>query len=132
MSQMSYELRPDLAKPYLKLITEAIVQLDNNKGSLRKDIWAYLYQKYQDSIDFRDFLLAIRKFRKDGKLLADKGIFKLADEVIQEVKEKTPTPVFKNKFSTDVKNTNMFMNLIGANKSEPKEVSHPQKSKSSS
>lgn len=40
---MNLELRPEFVKPYLKLVTEAIVQLNNNKGSLRKDIWSYLY-----------------------------------------------------------------------------------------
>lgn len=74
----SFELKPEKVKPYLKLITEAIVQINNNKGSLRKDIWAYLNQKYQDSIDYRDFLLACRKFINEGKLINNIGIYSLA------------------------------------------------------
>ena len=40
---MSFELKPEQVKPYLKLITEALVQINSNKGTLRKDIWDYLY-----------------------------------------------------------------------------------------
>jgi hypothetical protein len=64
-------------KPYLKLLTEAAVQLNQNKGSLRKDIWDYLYAKYQDSIDYRDFLLALRKFKNEGKLINNEGIISM-------------------------------------------------------
>ena len=75
---MSLELSVEKVKPYLKLVTEAIVQLHNNEGSLRKDIWSYLYQKYQESIDYRDFLLAIKKFRSEGKLNNENGYYSLA------------------------------------------------------
>lgn len=37
-----FELKPEKVKPYLKLLTEAIVQINNNKGVLRRDIWEYL------------------------------------------------------------------------------------------
>lgn len=40
------ELKPEKAKPYLTLLSEAIYELNQNKGSLRKDIWDYLYKKY--------------------------------------------------------------------------------------
>ena len=36
--------------------------LGNNEGSLRRDIWGYLlkiYGKEADTVDYRDFLLAI-------------------------------------------------------------------------
>ena len=36
------ELKPEQAKFYLKLIIEAIWQLKEKNGSLRKDIWDYL------------------------------------------------------------------------------------------
>ena len=70
-----FELKPELGKPYLKLITEAIVQLSNNKGSLRKDIWDYLQNKYVGSVDYRDFLYAIRKFIIEGKIINNEGIY---------------------------------------------------------
>ncbi len=72
---MSLELKPEKVKPYLKLITEAIVQKSNNKGSLRKDIWDYLYERYQDHVDYRDFLLAIRRFKNEGKLINNDGMY---------------------------------------------------------
>ena len=94
-------LEPEKVKPYLKLITESIVQLNNNKGSLRKDIWDYLYNKYRDAIDYRDFLLAIAKFKREGKMINNDGIFSMHDAVINEVRDKTPTPVFRTKALSD-------------------------------
>lgn len=125
---MNLELKPELVKPYLKLITEAIVQLDNNKGSFRRDIWDYLYQKYQESIDYRDFLLAIRKFRTEGKLINQEGKYSMPSQVLEEVREKTPTPVFKHKFSSDMKQPNMFINLLSGTKTD----NQSQKKKTSS
>jgi hypothetical protein len=40
------ELKPEVNKLYLKLLAEATVSLNSNKGSLRKDIWDYLNKKY--------------------------------------------------------------------------------------
>jgi hypothetical protein len=88
-------LKPEKVKPYLKLLTEACVSLNANRGSLRKDIWDYLNKKYGNSIEYRDFLLAIRKFNMDGKLINNDGIYTMHQAVIEEVREKTPTPVFK-------------------------------------
>lgn len=89
------ELKPDKIKFYLKLLTEAILVKSENEGSLRKDIWDYLYKKYNDGVDYRDFLLAIRKFLQEGKMLNNEGIFSMHPDVIQEFKEKKPTPAFK-------------------------------------
>ena len=69
------ELNPSKVKPYLKLITEASVALNGNKGSLRKDIWDYLNKKYAKSIDYRDFLLAMKKFLNEGKIMGNEGVF---------------------------------------------------------
>ena len=96
---MSLDLKPEKVKPYLKMITEAIMVDSGNKGSLRKLIWDYLLKKYQRSIDYRDFLLAIRKFLIDGKMINKEGYFSMHPEVINEVKEKTPTPAFKKQES---------------------------------
>ena len=114
---MSLELKPEKVKPYLKLITEAIVQLNDNRGSLRKDIWDYLYKKYDDNIDYRDFLLAIRKFRLDGKMQNDEGIYTMHKQVLNEVREKTPTPVFSSKFSTDLKKPRLVMRFFAVSTS---------------
>lgn len=45
MSQ-TLELKPELNKLYLKLLAEATVSLNQNKGTYRKDIWDYLNKKY--------------------------------------------------------------------------------------
>ena len=64
---MSSSLVQDLLQenyvPYLKMITESIVMTSKNDGSLRKDMWSHLMKHYPlDSIDYGQFLLAIRKF----------------------------------------------------------------------
>ncbi len=103
---MALDIRPELIKPYLKMITEAVVIDSNNKGSLRKDLWDYLLKKYQKSVDYRDFLLAIRRFLIDGKMNNREGYFSMHPEVINEVKEKTPTPAIKKITSAAAASTN--------------------------
>ena len=85
------DLKPEKVKPYLKMITEAVLINSNNQGSLRKDIWDYLQKKYKLDIDYRDFLLAIRRFLLDGKMYNRDGYFTMHHEIIHEVREKTPT-----------------------------------------
>lgn len=72
-----------------------MVITSNNQGSLRKDIWDYLQKKYKTAIDYRDFLLAIRRFLLDGKMYNKEGYFTMHPEVIHEVRDKTPTPGLK-------------------------------------
>jgi len=79
---MALELKPEKVKPYLKLLAEACVFLNNNSGSLRKDIWSYLQSKYQESVDYLEFLLAIRKFLPEGKMTNSEGYFSMHPEVI--------------------------------------------------
>lgn len=111
--KQNLELNPDKAKNYLKLLTEASVNINNNFGSLRKDIWEYLYSKYVDKVEFRDFLIAIRKFKQEGKLLCDEeGVYRMHPEVLYEVKQKTPTPVFKDKFKQEHQSTNMLNSFL--------------------
>ena len=48
--------------------------LNNNEGSLRRDIWDYLmriYGREEDTVEYRDFLQAIRFLIKQGKLVTD-------------------------------------------------------------
>ncbi len=106
------ELKPELVKTYLKLITEACVQKNDNTGTLRKDIWDYLYDKYENQVDYRDFLLAIRKFRLEGKMLNNEGIYTMASQVVAEIRAKTPTPVFTSKFAQDYKKQNGLINFL--------------------
>ena len=46
---------------YLKLVSEATRELNDNRGSLRRDIWAYLIQYYGlDTVIYLDFLKTIQ------------------------------------------------------------------------
>jgi len=94
------------------LLTEACVYLNSNKGSLRKDIWDYLNNKYTNSIDYRNFLLAIRRFYLDGKIINSEGMYQMHPEVINEVREKTPTPAFKKSSDGKPVEKNMFISFL--------------------
>ena len=44
----------------------------SNRGTLRKDIWRYLLEIYgqeDNTVDYRDFLHAIRRLIQEGKLI---------------------------------------------------------------
>ena len=46
---------------YLKLISDATRNLNENRGSLRRDIWAFLLKEYGlDYVIYVDFLKAIQ------------------------------------------------------------------------
>ena len=46
---------------YLKLVSEATRELNDNRGSLRRDIWAYLIEYYGlDTVIYLDFLKTIQ------------------------------------------------------------------------
>lgn len=109
---MTLDLEPHKVKQYLKMITEAVLITSNNEGSLRKDIWDYLQKKkkYAEDLDYRDFLLAIRRFLLDGKMYNKEGYFSMHHEVIHEVREKTPTPGLKRieaKSAIDIVNNSL-------------------------
>lgn len=56
-------------------------------------------------------MLAIRKFQLEGKIINNEGIFAMHPEVIQEVREKTPTPAFKSKDGKQ-STSNIFMKFL--------------------
>ncbi len=44
---------------YLKFITMAICEANENRGTLRKQIWQYLMKEFTNCVDYRDFLISI-------------------------------------------------------------------------
>jgi len=56
---MSLELKPEKVIPYLTMISKALISLNQNKGSYRRDIWDHLHGRYGQNIDYKDFLIAI-------------------------------------------------------------------------
>ena len=88
---------------YLKLISEATRMLNDNSGSLRRDIWDYLMKIYgteENTVDYRDFLHAIRFLMQQGKLSSDqKGLFWVENNVFKEIWENPapPTPCFSKR-----------------------------------
>ena len=59
---------------YLKLISEATRMLNDNQGSLRRDIWDYLmriYGREENTVEYTDFLHSIRWLLQQGKLATD-------------------------------------------------------------
>jgi hypothetical protein len=83
-SSLVLDLLPENYEPYLKMITESIVITSHNDGSLRKDMWSYLMNKYSADIDYGQFLLAIRKFMNQGRMTNKNGYHSMHDEVLTE------------------------------------------------
>jgi hypothetical protein len=82
-SSLVLDLLPDNYEPYLKMITESIVITSHNAGSLRKDMWNYLMNKYApESLDYGQFLLAIRKFMNQGRMTNKSGLYSMHGEVL--------------------------------------------------
>ncbi len=82
-SSLVLDLLPDNYEPYLKMITESIVITSHNTGSLRKDMWSYLMNKYQpETLDYGQFLLAIRKFMNQGRMTNKSGLYSMHEEVL--------------------------------------------------
>ena len=51
----------EICSIYLKLISDATRGLNDNRGSLRRDIWAYLMKEYGlDTVRYVDFLKSIQ------------------------------------------------------------------------
>lgn len=67
------------------MITMAIRETsDNLQGTLRKKIWAYLMEEFPNSVDYRDFLIAIAANEKSGKLTNRNGYFFIDPYVYRE------------------------------------------------
>ena len=82
-SSLVLDLLQDNYEPYLKMITESIVITSHNVGSLRKDMWNYLMNKYApESLDYGQFLLAIRKFMNQGRMTNKSGLYSMHGEVL--------------------------------------------------
>ncbi len=82
-SSLVLDLLQDNYEPYLKMITESIVITSHNVGSLRKDMWNYLMNKYPpESLDYGQFLLAIRKFMNQGRMTNKSGLYSMHGEVL--------------------------------------------------
>ena len=83
----------------------AVCELKDNRGTLRKEIWAYLYEQFRNSVEYRDFLLSISNLEKSGLLTNKQGFFFVQNDVYTEMvtqyatkvistppKSKAPTP----------------------------------------
>lgn len=60
----------------------AICETNMNRGNLRKVIWNYLLKEFSNSVDYRDFLLAIKDLLADGRLINKNGYYFVQDEVV--------------------------------------------------
>jgi len=67
--------QPGKVHAYLTLISEATEQTSSNKGSLRRDIWDFLYEHHKKAVDYRDFLFCVEELLNSGKLKSSQGLF---------------------------------------------------------
>lgn len=75
---------------YLKLISIAVCETNNNRGTLRKIIWAYLMKNFREAIDYRDFLYCITDLLKHGKLVNKSGYYFVQNAVYEEMLNLAP------------------------------------------
>jgi len=86
LNDIEKRLEPHKVHGYLNLVSEAIREDSNNAGSLRKPIWAYLFKKFPQSVDYRDFLIVFKRLIKEGKLLKDEnGHYRVESNVYREI-----------------------------------------------
>jgi hypothetical protein len=64
----NYDAQKQKDKVYLKMITLACIEANNNNGVYRKLIWDFLMAKFKEVVDYKDFLYAISNLVKAGKL----------------------------------------------------------------
>ena len=101
----------------MKLIAEATQQLSDNRGNLRRDIWAYLLEIYgTDIVEYVDFLKSIQSNMKDGKLETNgQGYYKVNHDAYRDIWENvrkditTDKPCHKRSQSYGTAGTNPMM-----------------------
>lgn len=74
-AKIEITVTPKSQDTYLKFIAEAITADSKNTGTLRKYIWSYLIEHYEQKVDYRDFLLVIQRLLRDGKLINREGMY---------------------------------------------------------
>lgn len=72
-------------KNYLKMISDAIRDESDNQGTLRKHIWDYLAFNYTNYVEYRDFLVSIRKLLHEGTLINNEGHFSVDPDTYEEI-----------------------------------------------
>ena len=86
LTDIEKRLNPSKVNCYLSLISEAIRDDSENRGSLRKQIWDYLNKRFTEVVDYRDFLIIIKRLMKEGKLQKDEnGYFRVETNVYREI-----------------------------------------------
>jgi hypothetical protein len=98
----------------MKYLIEGISNT-GDKQSLRKDIWKYLWDKYgaKGNLDYRDFLLAIKEFCKEGKIINNEGYMSVHTQVLNEYNESKKTPVPKKEDVDPLKNRPRNIGVFG-------------------
>ena len=100
MATALLDLKPERVSPYQRYITEGVLLDSGNEGSLRKDIWRYLLDHYPQDVDYQEFLIAIRRFTNDGKMINKEGFFSMHHEVVIELNQKGATTPVRVKKTT--------------------------------
>ena len=100
--------------------------LSQNMGSYRKDIWDYMLRIYGtpecDTLEYRDFLHAIRRLIQEGKLLNEQGLFRVETNTYREIwdvkpeamVQKSPTSCTKTGLRSQQQSSVMHNPLIPA------------------
>ena len=74
------------------MITMALCETTDNRGTLRKAIWDFIQTTFGDEADYRDFLLVIKELLRQGKLQNNQGYFSIQDTVFNSIWEHNSNP----------------------------------------
>ena len=69
----------------MTLICIAVRECNDNRGTLRKDLWAYLLREFPKAVDYRDFLLCIHDLLESGRLINKEGYYFVQKDVYEEM-----------------------------------------------
>ena len=75
--RLNYDAQREKDAIYLKIITLACIETNNNNGVYRKAIWDFHMARFGGIVDYKDFLYAISNLVKAGKLTNDQGKYKV-------------------------------------------------------
>lgn len=71
--RLNFDAQREKDAIYLKIITLACIETNNNNGVYRKTIWDFLMARFKEIVDYKDFLYAISNLVKAGKLKNNEG-----------------------------------------------------------
>ena len=117
---------------YLQLICIAINECNGNRGTLRKQLWAYLMREFPEAVDYRDFLLCIHELLQGGRLKNKDGYYFVEQNVFHEIvttNTVNATLSSKNSLKSDKDQSNVNVTLTRSGRVSVSKIANTPSSK---